>query len=367
MSTAIIGLASSGKTTVFNALTRGRSPKGSYGAAKSMNIGIGVKPDARLEHLNQVIKPRRKVNAEMTFWDIPSDYASGTLFNGETINSLQNARSLLAVVRAFEDPAVPHLDGSIDWARDLEKIAFEILFADIALIDRRIERVAQSMKALKSSERVDADHRIEVLKRIQSDLESGIALRSKQLDAAESRVLSGTFTLSSLPLVIAVNVAENDADLEADALISDFKESFDRSLIGASVDIVPICASLEEELRTMDEQDAYELRNEFGLQLDYSEALMNACLASQSIRTFYTESEREVRAWHYSDGLTAPEVAGLVHSDMERGFIRAEVVAFDDFKECGSMEEAKKRGALRREGRYYLVADGDIVLFLFSV
>ena len=367
MSTAIIGLASSGKTTVFNALTRGSASKGGYGAAKSMNIGIGAKPDTRLDHLNQVLKPRRKVNAEMTFWDMPSDYASGTLFNGETVNSLQNADALLAVVRAFDDPAVPHPNASIEWARDLEKIAFEILFADIALIDRRIERITQSMKALKSSERVDADHRIEVLKSIQSDLEGGIALRSKQLDATESRVLSGSFTLSSLPLVIGVNVGEDDVHMEPATLASEFKDRFDGSLIGEGVDLVPICGSLEEELRTIDDGDVDELRREFGLERDYSETLMDACLASQSIRTFYTESDREVRAWHFSDGSTAPEAAGLVHSDLERGFIRAEVVAFDDFKSCGSMEDARKRGVFRKEGRGYLVADGDIILFLFSV
>ena len=367
MSTAIIGLASSGKTTVFNALTRGAADKGVYGSAKSMNLGVGSKPDARLDFVARAFKSRKKVRAEMPFWDMPSDYVSGTLFSGETINALQKARALLVVVRAFDDPAVPHPDGDVDWVRDAEKILFEILFADIALIDRRIERINNEMKSMKSGERSQAIINIDALKQVQSDLESGVAIRTKELGDGEQRVLSGTFALSALPVVIAVNMNEDDADSDSANIFTDAVDKLDAIASDEKVSIVPISASLEEELRSLGDDEANELRLELGLDADGSERLMDACLSSLDTLTFYTASEKEARAWHFPQGYTAPETAGIIHSDMERGFIRAEVVSYDDFAECGSMVEARKRGLLRQEGRDYLFADGDIANFLFSV
>ena len=361
MSTAIIGLASSGKTTVFNALTRGAVDKGVYGNTKSMNLGVGSKPDSRLDFIERAFKSRKKVRAEMPFWDMPSDYASGTLFSGETINALQKARTLLVVVRAFDAPAVPHPDGGPDWVRDAEKILFEILFADIALIDRRIERVNNEMKSMKSGERSQALVNINALKQVQSNLESGIAIRSKELGESEQRVLSGTFALSALPVVIAVNMNEDEAVPDSAHLLTDAVASDEK------VSIVPISASLEEELRSLGDDEADELRIELGLDENGSEKLMDACLSSLNTLTFYTASEKEARAWHFPQGYTAPESAGIIHSDMERGFIRAEVVSYNDFTKCGSMAEARKRGLLRQEGRDYLFADGDIANFLFSV
>ena len=367
MSTAIIGLASSGKTTVFNALTRGVVDKGIYGNTKSMNLGVGSKPDSRLDFIARAFKSRKKVRAEMPFWDMPSDYVSGTLFSGETINALQKARVLLVVVRAFDDPAVPHPDGDVDWLRDAEKILFEILFADIALIDRRIERINTEMKSMKSGERSQAVVKIDALKQVQYDLESGIAIRSKKLGESEQRVLSGTFALSALPVVIAVNMNEDEAVSDSVDHLIDAVDRLDAVASDEKVSIMPISASLEEELRSLRDDEADELRLELGLDENGSEKLMDACLSSLNTLTFYTASEKESRAWHFPQGYTAPESAGIIHSDMERGFIRAEVVSYNDFTECGSMVEARKRGLLRQEGKDYLFADGDIANFLFSV
>ncbi len=367
MSTAIIGLAAAGKTTVFNALTRSSVDKGLFGATKSVNIGIGAKPDARLDFLNEAFKSRRKVRAEMAFWDMPLDYSSGTVLSRETVNSLQKAKALLLVIRKFEDPSTPHPDGSIDWLRDLEKLTFEILFADIELLDRRVERVESDMKALKSSERVQAVANIEALKEIQTFLEDGSPLRSLSLDETASRAISGSFVLSELPLVVAINVGEDDTDIDAAELRSQAIDTLGSSVIDDQTVIVPICGSLEEELRSMDDADAEELRADLGIDSDDSEVLMDACLKCLNTQTFYTASDREVRAWHFRAGSTAPEAAGIVHSDMERGFIRAEVVAYDDFARCGSMVEARKQGVLRQEGKSYTFVDGDMANFLFSV
>ena len=367
MSTAIIGLTAAGKTTVFNALTRGSVDKGLYGAAKSVSIGIGTKPDARLDFIHHAFKSRRKVRAEMTFWDMPVDYSSGTVLSRETINSLQKAKALLLVVRKFEDPSTPHPDGSVDWLRDLEKLTFEILFADIELLDRRVERVESGMKALKSSERVQAVANIEALKEIQTLLEDGSPLRSVSLDESTARAISGSFALSGLPFVVAVNVGEDDIGIDPDELRSQAVVSLGSNVIDDQTKIVPICGSLEEELRSMDDAEANELRFELGIASDNSETLMDACLKCLNTQTFYTASDREARAWHFRAGSSAPEAAGVVHSDMERGFIRAEVVAYDDFARCGSMVEARKQGVLRQEGKNYTFVDGDLVNFLFSV
>lgn len=367
MSTAIIGLAASGKTTVFNALTNGSVDKGQYGAIKSVNIGVGAKPDGRLDFVSTAFEARRKVAAEMTFWDMPFDHSTGSVLSRETVNSLQKAKALLAVVRAFDDSAVPHPDGSVDWRRDLEKLAFEILFADIALLDRRVERIETGMKALKASERGQAFSNIESLKKTQIRLEDGSPIRSQELDEAEARALSGSFLLSALPLVVAVNVGEEQIGMDPAELYVEAAQSIREDTVGPDTRIVPISASIEEELRIMDEGEAEELRVDLGIERDDSEVLMDASLECLRTQTFYTATEREARAWHFRRGSSAPEAAGIVHSDMERGFIRAEVIGYEDFVRCGSMVEARKQGVLRQEGRNYIFQDGDLANFLFSV
>ena len=237
MSTAIIGLAASGKTTLFNALTRGSVDKGTFGDLKSLNVGIGAKPDARLDHLNTIFKSRRKVRAEMTFWDVPVDYTTGTMLTPEMVNSLQKSKALLATVRYFDDPSIPHPDGSVDWLRDLEKVSFEILFADIALIDRRIERIETGMKAIKSSERGQAQANMAALKRIQSRLEDGLPLRSQSFDEAETRALSGSFMLSALPLVVAVNISEDSIGTTSDELRSHAVANLGETIVGSNVNM----------------------------------------------------------------------------------------------------------------------------------
>lgn len=367
MSTAIIGLAASGKTTVFNALTRGSADKGQYGAIKSVNIGVGAKPDRRLDFVSTAFEARRKVAAEMTFWDMPVDYSYGSVLSRETINSLQRAKALVVVVRAFDDSSTPHPDGSIDWKRDLEKLAFEILFADIALLDRRVERIETGMKALKSSERGQALSNIEALKKTQVRLEDGTPIRSLDLDEAEAKALAGSFILSALPLVVAVNVGEDEIQIDAAKFYEDAVQTLGVDTVGTETRILPISGSIEEELRNLDDDEAGELRGALGMERDDSEALMDACLDCLNTQTFYTATEREARAWHFRKGSVAPEAAGIVHSDMERGFIRAEVIGYDDFVRCGSMVEARKQGVLRQEGRNYIFQDGDLANFLFSV
>ena len=367
MSIAIVGFASAGKTTVFNALTRSMVAAGSYGASKGVNIGVGAQPDVRLDYLESAFAARSKVYANMEFWDMPTDYSSNDVFTREFVNGLQRARCLLVAVRAFDDPAVPHPAGSVSWLRDLEQLLFDIVFADIELVNRRIERIRDGMKALKSGERETATKNLETLEHVQSRLEDGVALRSIRITEGESRALSGMFTLSSLPLVVAVNISEHDLEIARGDINAQTRQTIAESLMGEHAEALPICAPLEEELRHMPDLESQSIREELYGDQDGSSDLMSACLDALRFETFYTASEKEVRAWHFAAGSTASQAAGVVHSDMERGFIRAEIVAYEDFQRCGSMEEARKSGVLRQEGREYPFKDGDISHFLFSV
>ena len=368
MITAIVGYASAGKTTVFNALTRSAAATGTYGASKGLNIGFGAKPDSRLDYLDTAFKARNKVLAEMEFWDMPTDYSNSDVFTRETVNSLQRVDCLLLVARAFDDPSVPHPSGSTSWTRDLENLLFDVTFADIELVHRRIERIGDGMKAMKSADRETAHRNIDALKRVQARLESGEPLRSSKLTDAENRALSGAFTLSSLPIVVAVNIAEEELGLTtSDSLESQIRESVDESALSVRTRIVSICGSVEEELRQLPADESDSMRNELYGGADASEELMSECLKALKLETFYTASEKEVRAWHFPTDSSASTAAGIIHSDMERGFIRAEVVAFNAFSQCGSMVAAKRAGSLRQEGRDYTLQDGDIAHFLFSV
>lgn len=367
MTTAILGLAAAGRTTVFNALTRSAAPTGSYGASKGLNVGVGDRPDTQLDTLERVFSARNKVRANLELWDTPTDYSTDDVFPRETVNSLQRTKCLLLVVRAFDDPSVPHPNGEVAWQRDLETLLFDIVFADIELIHNRIERISVGMKALKSGDRATATRNIETLEQMRSKLEDGVALRSIELSEAESRAISGTFTLSSLPVVVAVNIGERDMGIASTELERESRTHISESLIDDDTRFVPVCAQLEEELRQMDEDESHAIRRELYGARNASDDLMSECLNALRMETFYTASEKEVRAWHFSAGSTASQAAGIVHSDMERGFIRAEVVSFDAFAKCGSMKEARKSGALRQEGRDYIFKDGDIANFLFSV
>lgn len=367
MPIAIVGFASAGKTTVFNALTRSTAQTGGYGASKGTNVGVGAQPDARLDYLESAFSARSKVHANMEFWDLPTDYSTSDVFTREFVNGLQKANCLLIVVRTFDNPAVPHPAGNVSWIRDLEQLLFDIVFADIELINRRVERMREGMKALKSSEREAATKNIETLDSLESQLEDGVALRSMETNEGQARALAGMFTLSSLPVVIAVNIDEQETQYSVADINTQARESINDSLIGQHTKVVPVCAPIEEELRHMSSQESQSIRDELYGGLDGSGVLISKCLDALRLKTFYTTSEKEVRAWHFPAGSKASEAAGVVHSDMERGFIRAEVVAYDDFRRCGSMENARRLGVLRQEGKDYLFQDGDISHFLFSV
>ena len=364
MRIGIIGLPGSGKTTIFNALTRSSAASGSFGGNRSANVGVAHVPDDRLDKLTGIFKPKRTVPAEVTYVDLPGVHTGdgADLFTGEALGQLQRVDALLHVVRAFDDPSVPHVLGAIDHKRDIEKVNFDVLFADISLLDRRIERVKAGIKAMKAQERVQAEKNIDVLRALQQEMENGTAARDRSYSEEELTAISDTFLISKLPLLVALNVG--DADLSgADELERELQELVPGKRSGGAV----LCGKLEEELAQMSPEEEVEMRSGLDAGESGLRRMIRLSYRVLGLISFLTVGEDEVRAWTIEELTPAPRAASTVHSDIERGFIRAETVGYDDFIEAGSMAQARTKGSLRQEGREYVVQDGDIINFLFSV
>lgn len=364
MRIGIIGLSGSGKTTVFNALTRGSAESGSFGGSRSANVGVAHVPDERLDRLTEIFNPKKTVPAEVTYVDLPGATSadSADLFSGEAMGQLQRVDALLHVVRAFDNPAVAHILGTVDYRRDIEKVNFDVLFADISLLERRIERIKDGMKGMKAQERVQAAKNIEVLQALQAEMENGTSARDKNFSEEEIIAISDTFLLSKLPLLVALNVGEDDLG-RSDELEAELAGLVAGNKSGGAV----LCGRLEEELAQMSPEEETEMRSGLDAGESGLERMIRLSYSVLGLISFLTVGEDEVRAWTISQGATAPQAAGTVHSDLERGFIRAETVGYDDFMTAGSLAQARTNGALRQEGREYVVQDGDIVNFLFSV
>jgi len=361
MKIGILGLPSSGKTTIFNSLTRGKADTGGFGASRSANVGVAHVPDERVDILTKMYKSKKTIYAEVTYVDLPGS-TSGDLFEGEAMAQLQQVDAILHVARGFEDESVPHLEGTVDYKRDIEKVSFDILFADIALLERRIERLEKGLPKIKVADREESVKNIETLKRLQGDLENGIPFRDRELESSETKAISDTFTLSSLPLLVALNIGEDDIANTAE-LEGQLAELLDGKLTGGAA----ICGSLEAELVGMEAEEEAEMRAGLDAGEPGLSRMIKLSYKVLGLNSFLTVGEDETRAWTVNIGALAPKAAAVIHSDIERGFIRAETVAYQDFIDCGTMAEARNRGLFRQEGREYVVQDGDILNFLFSV
>jgi GTP-binding protein YchF len=362
---AIIGLPRCGKTTIFNAATRGRASVGDYGAKAGTNIGVAKVPDSRLAPLAGMFHPERVVPAEITYVDMPGPppgQEAAPLFSGEAVTTLQKVDALMHVVRAFANPAVPHPKSSVDPWRDLESVAFDLLFADIALIDRRIQRFTEGLRGAKAADRDASLRDIETLKAVQASLESGTPMRGRSLSETERRALRDTFLVSGLPFLVALNVGEADLPRAAE-LEAELAKRVTGPLTGSAV----IAGQLEMELGQMSEAEEADFRASLGAGEPGLQRIIRMCYQSAGLISFLTVGEDEVRAWTVTAGTPAQKAAGRVHSDIERGFIRAEVVAYDDLVRSGDLAETRKAGVLRSEGKDYPVRDGDVINFLFSV
>ena len=360
----IIGLSKSGRTTIFNALTKGKADTGSY-TPEVAHIGLARIPDHRLETLSAMFQPKRVVPAEVRYLDLGAQVkslAKDTAISGQYLSQLSNVDALIDVVRAFADESIPHIEGSVDVERDIAAMDLELAFSDLALLERRLEKIKISLKGASQAERQSLLHEQELLIKLKAELEKDIPIRELSLTADESRTVAPYQFLSAKPLLTVANTGEDQLG-EAKALEDKLSSRFSR----AKHRVITLCGKLEMELAQLDESTAETMRAEFGLTEPGLERTIKLSYELLGLISFFTTASDEVKAWSIKRGTNALKAAGKIHSDMERGFIRAEVVSFDDLMKCGSLAEARKHGLLRLEGKTYLVQDGDVITFLFNV
>ena len=366
MQIAIVGLAASGKTTVFNTLTRGHAETGGYGAL-TLNVGVVKVPDERLDRLAEIFKPKKIVQADVTYVDLPAPPASSEGHVGteelpaDHLARLRESDALLHVVRAFEDSSVPHPDGEVDAGRDLERLDLEFILADLAMVDRRLERLGSSGRHGTPAER-EANEREEViLRRLKTELEAGRPIRDAGLTEDEAKAVRGFRFLTEKPVLVLVNVGEGQLPT-AGGLVAKVAATYQHR--HAMVD--HLSAKIEMELGELEPEDAATFMGELGIAESGLERVIRLSYRLLGLISFLTAGPDEVRAWPIPDGSTAVDAAGTIHTDLAKGFIRAETVRYDDLLSLGSMAEARKAGRLRSEGKTYRVADGDVIEVLFS-
>lgn len=362
----IIGLAQSGRTTVFNALTKGQVDTARYSQeAASPHIGVARVPEPRLTVLADMLHPKRVVPATTRYIDIGAsvrDLAKDKGIGGQLLNQLSAVDALINVVRAFKDESLPHVAGSLDIDRDIADMNLELTFSDLALMERRLVRIETSLKGAKPPERPGLLREQELLMRTKASLEKDVPVRELALTAEEARIIAGYQFLSAKPLLIAVNIGEGQLP-QAESLEAELNSRYARPRCRA----IALCGQLEMELAQLDDSAAEELRTGYGLKESGADRTIKLSYELLGLISFFTIASGEVRAWSIPVGTEAVRAAGKIHSDMERGFIRAEVISYADLVKSGSVAEARKKGLLRLEGRNYIVVDGDVITFLFNV
>jgi len=366
MQIAIVGLAGSGKTTVFNTLTRGHAETGGFGGL-TLNVGVVKVPDERLDKLAEIFHPKKIVRADVTYVDLPApppshDGKVGTEeLPAEHLARLRDSDALLHVVRAFEDRSVPHPDGSVDPERDLERLDLEFILADLSMVDRRLERLTTTGRHGTPAER-DANDREElILRRLKEGLDAGRPIRDEELEADEAKAIRGFRFLTEKPVLVLLNIGERDI-AAAPALVERVAAGYQHrhALVEA------LSAKIEMELGELEPDEAGVFMEELGIAESGLGRVIALSYRLLGLISFLTAGPDEVRAWPVPDGSSAVDAAGAIHTDLAKGFIRAETVAYEDLLSLGSMAEARKAGRLRSEGKTYRVRDGDVLEILFS-
>ena len=363
MKLGIVGLPNVGKSTLFNAITKAGAEAANYPFCTiEPNVGVVTVPDERLKVLHEMYNSKKTIYTTIEFYDIAGlvkGASKGEGLGNKFLGHIREVAAIVHVVRCFDDPNVVHVDGKIDPISDIDTINMELILSDMEVLERRIQKTTKNLKGDKSLQK-----ELDLLKKVYDFLAEGKSARAMELDDEEAEFVRSLDLLSYKPVIYAANVSEDDAAAEDNDYIAKVREF----AATENSDVIVVCAKIEAEMAELDEDEKAMFLEEMGLGESGLDKLVKASYHLLDLISFLTAGEPEVRAWTIKRGTKAPGAAGKIHSDFEKGFIRAETIAYDKLIECGgNLATAKEKGLIRSEGKEYVVKDGDVIHFLFNV